>query len=184
MKKIDLLVKKWTLLSNLPKLLHSSKNITFSILLREGSIFKIFQKFFFEQFPKAIKFALCVPQYARFKIEGLDQHQIRAISQLLVAMNVDLVRFVRAQFMRYFKNFFLSYFLQLKGLLCVFSNQLACIWQAQDISYQGYFRALCNSYSIFAQPFNFQSSILWQTHRKLFSFRKQLKKKFLKYLIN
>ena len=73
MKKADLLLKKWTLLSNLPKSLHSSKNSTILRLLLEGSIFELFQKFFFELFSTVFKLAMCVPQHVSLKIEGMSK---------------------------------------------------------------------------------------------------------------
>ena len=74
MKKFDLLLKKWTLLSNLPKPLHSSKNSTILRLLLEGSIFELVQKFFFELFSTVFKLAVCVPQPVSLKIEGMSKN--------------------------------------------------------------------------------------------------------------
>ena len=73
MKKIHSLLKKWTLLSNLPKSLHSSKNNTILRLLLEGSIFELFQKFFFELFSTVFKLAVCVPQSVSLKNEGMSK---------------------------------------------------------------------------------------------------------------
>ena len=70
MKKIHSLLKKWTLLSNPPKSLHSSKNNTILRLLLEGSIFELFQKFFFEKFSQGKKFAISVLETASLNNEA------------------------------------------------------------------------------------------------------------------